>query len=630
MTVRSFLIDKGLIQPHDVESGQGQFRIECPECKHHNRKCYVDARTEKGVFCFHCKFRRTWRGFQRLYEPPTPEELSLEAFLKTTQERLLNDARLMQYFADRGLTADTVRSLRFGYCDIQQMPKPEDADVCNGLAPNGRWFLGGRIIIPYIRDGYVRTFRGRTHPDDTTTDPQFRYLTLPGWTAQAYYPSEIDAEHPVVLAEGEFDAALLRQNGIQAIGVPGTQSWNARWFDGLNHLYVCMDGDDAGRQATDKAVKEIAEVRRVDMPEGYDISEYVNNFGIESYRALLERSVFYLHGRPQKEDRFSAIVDDFRDWSWSNGSLLGPSMGDWAPRLEDLLSGWQPGLILIGAEAHSGKSCWMVKGLYELCLANPNDTVGVYLSLDDTMEETMKRIVSLHTRIDFNDISRPRHTIAQDKDLLEEYEEALGDLKGIPNIILRDATYGRSLRYLKNFFESLRTKHPDKRLVVFCDSLAKITPDVEQSSDEDSSFAGKNWKAYLASELKYLTTKYKICLVTPTDLRKINGMRRPTRDDLKDAAELAYEAQVILLMYNDLKRQRDNAMLYWHANDDPSNPKESILEVIPDKNKFTGRTGTIRYRMLGPISDFWELSKAEDESWDNAVAEALSKDKKNP
>lgn len=966
MTVRSFLIDQGLIQPHDIESGQGQFRITCPHCKNDKRKCYVDARSEKGVFCFHCKFKRTWRGFQRLYEPPTPEEVALETFLKTTEARLQSDPRLMQYFADRGLTEDTVKALRFGYCDTQQLPEPTDADVRIGLAVIGKnqrpyWFLGGRITIPYIRDGYVHTFRGRTHPDDTQTPQEFKYVTLPGDKAYPYYPSEIDHEQPVIAQEGEFDAAILRQNGIQAIGFAGANSFEPRWFDGINHLYVCMDGDKAGREGTENFVKRVSEVRRVDLPDTYDTSEYINNFGIDSYRALLERSVFYLYGRPQKEDRFAALVDEFHDWSWANGSLLGPSMGAWAPRLEEMLCGWQPGLILIGAEAHcfsvgtkvmmhdgssknvedvtvgdklmgpdsqprtvtstcagvkplhkvrsldgsmnytvtgnhilalreyshghkdyfmtvdsfyeqtdwkksrammyrapgvdfpeqavnippyilglwlgdgtscrgdittadyeiecsirtfaaacgyevrkekmqrgqastyaitggftadlktynllnnkhipteylrnservrksllagiidsdgyfanecsyeivqknkrlaedivwlarslgihatlrevkkvctnakngrtegtyysihisgdlssfpiqlerkeykpkeahrynplnrsitvepagvgafagfevdgdhlflgedftvlhnSGKSCFMVKALYELCLANSQDTIGVYLSLDDTMEETMKRLVSLHTRIDFNDISKPRHTIAKDPQLLEEYQDAIKDLKGLPNIVLRDATYGRSLRYLSNYFESLRTKYPDKRLVVFVDSLAKITGDSEGST-EGGTDGKTNWKAHVASELKYLTTKYKICLITPTDLRKLNGVRRPTKDDLKDAAELYYEAQVVLFMYNDLKRLRDQAVLFWHPHDDTTKPKESILEVIPDKNKFTGRTDrVIRYRMLGSISEFWELDEAEDKAWDDVVLEQLSKDKK--
>lgn len=562
----------------------------------------------------------------RLYQPPSPQEQALEKYVSHTAALMEQDAVLHAYFNDRGISSESVNGLRLGFCDPAQMYPPTEVDKEIGLAVERagslHWALENRITIPYIQDGVVLKVRGRVAPG---VDDNLKYKDVSGAKAQPFYPAPVDPEHPVLVVEGEFDAVILRQNGIQAIGIPGAQSAKPEWLRGLHDVYLTFDADDAGRSGADGLLKKLPEVRRIDLPEGYDVSEYINTFGIDSFRVLIDKAVLYLHGKPQMDDKFSTIVEGFNDWAWTNGALIGPKMS-WAPRLESALSGWSPGLVLFGAEAHSGKSCFLVKSLYSLCLEN-QDAIGVYLSLDDTLNETMLRLLSLHTGIDFNLLKTPRWSFDHPTDparkrpeMLQQYNDGIASLKQVNNLILRDATYGRSLKYLRSFLESLRSKYPDKKIVVFVDSLAKITSDGAESERDGEVAQASNWKAYVASELKYLTTKHKICLVTPTDLRKMNGIRRPTRDDLKDAAELAYEAQVILLGYCDLKRNPDNPLLYW----DDNGINKPVLEIIIDKNKFTGKTTVIRYKMDGGISEFWENDSIEDDSLNLAVASQKS------
>lgn len=970
--VRNFLIDQGLIAPHESPNSAGEFRIECPDCHHTSKKCYVNGNGQ-GLHCFHCKLRLSWRGFQRRFLPPSPEEVAMERFVSTCHNLLLNDAGLIQWFANRGITLDTIKSQRFGVCYGNAMYPAEEIDFIHkdnyagrvNLAwPNGQWYLDGHLTIPYIHDGVIQTVRGRVHPDAPPGGQ--KYLSLPASHAVPYFPtSAVEYEYPVVVCEGEFDATALRQNGIQAIGIPGSNAANPEWFSKYPNLFICLDGDEAGRQGTDRLLTGLSEVRRITMPEGYDISDYLASFGIDSFKKLLESALLYLHGKPQKDDRFSTIVHDFANWAWTNGTLLGPKLGidsptvkHWAPRLEEIMSGWAPGLVLIGAEANClavgsrvlmfdgttkavedvvvgdklmgpdskernvlktfrgtrdlhrvystdgsvdytvtgnhilmlreyshgfndyqatvedfygfsnwkkskamtyrvgveypskpvridpyflglwlgdgtsrcqsitspnpeivaylydlaarlggkvrvekqargkaktyeitgasirqelrsynllnnkhipqeylsndrevrasvlagiidtdgyydksgtayevvqknetlardiaflaqslglhanvkptlktctnapggpktqtyyrinlsgdfstvpikvpykkyvspgkprnmlnrtiqvepvgigeyagfqvdgdslflssdfivlhncGKSCMMIKGLYEMCVANPDEAIGVYLSLDDTLNEAMLRLVSLHAKIDFNMVKAPRWCFDHPDDpsrrnpeMLEAYNEAIESLSTMTNLILRDATWGRSLTYLRTLFKNLRGKHPDKKIVVFIDSLAKIT--AETVADEDANMGDSmksNFKAYLASELKYLSTKYNLCIVTPTDLRKLNGIRRPTRDDLKDAAELAYEANIIMLAYNDQRRAGSDAILTWV--DEDTGKTEPIFEIKIDKNKVTGDLATIRYRMLGVTSDFWEVTRDEDDHFDQLV-----------
>jgi hypothetical protein len=835
----------------------------------------------KGAHCKHCGFAKGWRGFMRLYEPPSKQEQTFEDFVAEAQNLLALDPTMMQYLLDRGFTHATITGARLGLCP-RHLPTPEDIEF--GLAyPGGKWVLHDRLIIPYIQDGIVVTVRGRQLPGEET---EKKYLSLPNSTTPPYVVGTIDMDKPVLLCEGEFDALLAHQHGFQAIGIPGAQHFekDKEHISHLPNLYIAFDGDDAGRKGMDKVIKSLTEARRVDLPEGFDVGEYLNQFGPASFQNLIDKAELYLHGKHQKEDRFAIVVENYADWAWSNGKLLGPTIS-WAPRMEKALSGWSPGLILIGAEAHcfalgtevlmydgttkkvedvqigdqvmgpdstprnvtslsrgtaplhkvktrtmdytvtgnhilalrryshkqidfemtvdefykqtdwfksksmmyrtpgvdfqeqpteispyylglwlgdgqhipreflvnsrearlsllaglidsdghlsgetyeivqknqtlandivwlarslgfyasvtpcqktctnngktgtyyrvyllgdfsdvptlltrksfirktipryglneevtvtpagigefagftvdgdhlflgadftvlhnSGKSCFLVKSLYEVAIENPTDTVAVYLSLDDTIEEAMTRMLSLHSDVEFGLVRQPRNAPVEAQ---KKVEAAVKTLKRLDNLILRDATYGRSLNYLSTLFEKLRQKYPEKRIVVFIDSLAKIVPDLHT---ETESGPKANWKAYLASELKYLSTKHGLCIVTPTDLRKINGFRRPVRDDLKDAAELAYEANVILLGYNDLKKNREDAAITWVG---PEGDPEPILEFNIDKNKITGITGNIRYRMLGATSNFQEVSFTEDQQYDIVMRNQIAQSRK--
>ena len=216
INVRTFLIDKGLIQPHDVPSGS-EFRITCPSCQNPKNKCFVNAQA-KGVHCKHCGFSKGWLGFTRMYEPPSKQEETFEKFVADAALALGKDAALNQYLHDRGFTDATIWNHRLGVCP-KRRATPEDIEF--GLAyPGGKWVLADRLIIPYSQDGIVVTVRGRQLPGHETDK---KYMSLPGTTTPPYIPERIDPEKPVLLCEGEFDALLASQFGFQAIGIPGAQ-----------------------------------------------------------------------------------------------------------------------------------------------------------------------------------------------------------------------------------------------------------------------------------------------------------------------------------------------------------------------------------------------------------------------
>jgi hypothetical protein len=460
-----------------------------------------------------------------------------------------------------------------------------------------------------MQDGLVLDVRGRINPFANVSQDK-KYLSLPGAKARPFVTGTLDKQAPVVLTEGEFDAALLSINGVQAIGVPGSNNFERKWLAGYADIAIAFDGDDAGRTGANQIIKVMSDIRRVDMPDDFDVTEYILNFGIDSFKTLMSRSLLYINGRPQKEDRWKIVVGDFEDWAWSNGSLLGPKIS-WSPKLESALSGWAPGLILMGAIPNLGKSCFIAKSAYQAAKDNPSDTIVVYLSLDDTMEEALTRIAAIHADLPFEEMRAPK--LAWDKpgnrdqQMLDYYNVKMEELKNITNLVVRDATHGRSLDYLRSYIKGLRTKYPDKKLVIFVDSLAKLTisnNDKEEAGYTDESSV-RNAKAYVATELKYMTTENRVCLVTPTDLRKLNDDRRPTNFDLKDASELHYEANAILLGYTDFYHPDLNRRnMVWT---DPFGNEQPIIEWAVSKNKFTSFRGDIKYQFNRETANYEEI-----------------------
>lgn len=623
MTVRNFLIDHGFLEAHTMCNSSGEYTIFCPECGHKNRKCYVNGEG-RGLNCKHCGFASSWRAFTRRYDPPTPVEQALENFTHKAEEFLWTNVKMLDYLKERGLSEQTIRAMRLGYWpdgDLGWEIGSEAAIEIGLKKPTNEWTLRDRIIIPYTRDGIVETVRGRANPFG---DDKIKYMSLPGTEVTLFYPQALDVASPIFIAEGEFDAIVLYQVGYQALASPGANVGIAKQLLSFPRCYICFDGDDAGRSGAKAIKNQVPEVYEVSLPDGMDVSDYIKTYGEDSFTHLVANAKFYVNGKEQTDDRLDISITQWEDWAWSNGELLGPKIC-WAPRLEKALSGWSRGLFLVGALPNSGKSCFFVKSAYEAAKDNPDDTVCVYLSLDDDQEDAISRLVSLHTGVSFEIIRMPRFSFDHPTDLtrrdpqkLDAFMKSLASLKEVNNLVFRDAKFGRSLQYIRHYLSSLRRRYPDKYIVVFIDSLAKVT-----AEDEPMSTPINNWKAFLATELKYQSTLHDLCIVTPADFRKLNDERRPNNDDLKDASELAYEANAVLLGFNELNVKGDpNRVILKWSEQDQGGLWYPIFELNTTKNKKSLYRGNIRFKFFPPTSQFLELDERTDREFDQQIRDA--------
>jgi DNA primase len=141
---------------------------------------------------------------------------------------------------------------------------------------------GRRITIPITnRDGEIVSFKLAKDPEDQSGSPKMlasrgARLELYGWEEVLRRPVRL------VICEGEFDRLVLQSHGFPAvtsIGGAGTfrREW-ARDFETIEHVYLCFDRDEAGRQGALKVGLLIPHARIVNLPEelgdGGDVTDF--------------------------------------------------------------------------------------------------------------------------------------------------------------------------------------------------------------------------------------------------------------------------------------------------------------------------------------------------------------------
>jgi DNA primase len=180
----------------------------------------------------------------------------VEHYHRTFCER--KDAQ--EYLRKRGLVdGDLLRALKVGYADgslLKALPKAgelRDELLALGIiTAKGRELLGGCIVVP-IPDpttGQWTNLYGRG-----VKTPRHCYLPGPFRGVLNFQAARLSAE--VVLTESILDALSFHQAGI-AVAIPlyGTNGFTTDHLDtlkreGVKHVILALDSDEAGRTATD-------------------------------------------------------------------------------------------------------------------------------------------------------------------------------------------------------------------------------------------------------------------------------------------------------------------------------------------------------------------------------------------
>jgi len=623
--VADFLVEHGIIAPDDRANSSGNYETHCidkcvGEGKAADRtKFYVHELTGKFI-CFRCGYQGGFGALRKRFEPPTERERVLEAAQIIFKKHV---AEAFDELSVRGFDNDTLQRYGIGYAPqgygdlLRHQGFADEILVSTGLVKRHkneeeqteylRDVLEGRITIPYYSaDGDLYNWRGRLRHTEEKTSKRPKYLGLAGvpfrgpWNERGLY-----CESPeCFVTEGELDSLTLLQHGLNAVALPGANILNPAWFENVIPTFV-YDNDEAGRKASRKAVHEVPECKLVTLPEGEDVNSLIVSTGIDTFIAFVNKAKHYVEGHEEESDNLHFRLEKFEDWCYLNGERTGASTG--FPLLDKAVDGLSSGLYVLGAGSNIGKSSFLMQtGIG--AIKNNDDTVVAILSLDDDERTTFAKLLALEARITYAQAKKPKWELRHPTDpsrqlpeLMERRKRAIERLKLYRDrFIIRDVKWGRTLPIFERFVKKLRRGNPAKRIILVCDSFDKMILDATQLSNVES-------KAALIQELKRVTTQYDICILTSAEIRKI-GHARPNLDDIKDSIQVVYEADVVMLGYQDMHFDPETPL---HFRSSETQAKHPIFELFIGKNKKGPGKGRLLYYFRQDQSAFKEVPEDE-------------------
>ncbi|HSX14268.1 MAG TPA: DNA primase [Chlamydiales bacterium] len=225
----------------------------------------------------------------------------------------------LEYLYSRGIDLDFIQTFEFGYAPrtpqvFQKMMNEQKVSNAIleevGLVTRGRDFFSDRITIP-IRDsvGNIIGFSARKFKPDTFGG---KYVNSPETAlfkkskvlfGLSYSRKTIAKERRALIVEGQIDALRLIHSGfLWTVAGQGTAFGEEQAKEliqlGVRQVYLALDGDNAGQEATLKIghifQKSGVEVRVVKLPEKCDPDLILQEKGLQEWQKLLETTINYI------------------------------------------------------------------------------------------------------------------------------------------------------------------------------------------------------------------------------------------------------------------------------------------------------------------------------------------------
>ena len=148
-------------------------------------------------------------------------------------------------------------------------------------------YFYNRIILPNIKNGRVVHISARNIDDQKP-----RYIHLP---CEMHYLYNEDAlrNKEIYITEGVFDCLSLVQAGYAAVATQGTALKEEHFakFDRAEKIFLCMDNDDAGLNASLNIGALLGEKARIVLlPKGQDVNDYFQEHSKKDFEKLLSEA----------------------------------------------------------------------------------------------------------------------------------------------------------------------------------------------------------------------------------------------------------------------------------------------------------------------------------------------------
>ncbi|MFC3194456.1 DNA primase [Marinicella sediminis] len=241
-----------------------------------------------------------------------------EKATRVFQHQLKAAENVIEYLKNRGISGDICQRFQLGYARnewdglMKRFPQNEHELLKKtGLTTandRGRIYdkFRNRLMFPiHDKRGRVIAFGGRA----IEADQKPKYLNSPETDlfhkSHELYGLHLARKHSqddhILVVEGYMDVIALHQHGIaNAVATLGTATSShhiAQLFKIWDRIVFCFDGDNAGRQAAEKALMTALPlyldhtiIEFLFLPSGEDPDTYVMNQGAESFKNLVTQA----------------------------------------------------------------------------------------------------------------------------------------------------------------------------------------------------------------------------------------------------------------------------------------------------------------------------------------------------
>ena len=374
----------------------------------------------------------------------------------------------------------------------------------------------------------------------------------------------------VVVTEGEIDCMSLWQalgGRTTVVSIPnGCTSFKAiksnyDYLDKFDSIVLCLDGDKAGREATEKMVMYLPQkkLKIMRLPEDMkDPNEFLKAGKTQELVNLFWRAEPYT---PKDIVNISSMYDRVRDYRKSHQYIPTPWQG-----LNDMIQGTRPGqVIVLASGSGQGKSLYLKTWMMHL--VNTTDAHIGTLYLEETPEET---VISLMSQVAGKNLKKNYIYDACTPEELKEYFDKVG---AGARIDLFDPIGDTSSDYICNKIRYMAVVRDCKYIVV--DHLTYISEaedDVRRSLDK------------LMNSLHKLAVELGLVILCACHLRKSANSQKSAEEgsritlaDLKDSSSIYQLADVCLAL------ERNS------QDPDPDKANTTVIRVL--KNRDFGEKG---------------------------------------
>jgi DNA primase len=301
-------------------------------------------------------------------------------------------------------------------------------------------------------------------------------------------------------------------------------------------------------------------------------------------------------------------------------------------------------LICLPGKPSHGKSIFLDNVIIGLLENNPELMILLH-TVDDSTNDRINRILGARTGMISDCFRRPGYYMndPEGRELApdnfhERYFEAKAWIRGLHEserlCVVDPSILPSDLACLNAWVQDIRKKFPERVLLVVGDNFHLY-----------SYVTNETGEAYIRAMSRYINDQIvagqrtTVLFTMEIPKEQLRPGVRPAYTNLKGSGGLSFDAKANCGVYNQLQDYtdaRENVSLWWESSDwmeTVINPdgvqarvaiKKPVVEVIVDKNKISGETATIFYRLENKSGQMVECCDREQQEYRTRLAEAAA------